>query len=488
MPRRVQIPLLGENFPSQSQVQSVRQLYNFYLEEDISQDRYIAYGFPGFEEWLDLNGSEVRGMLEHKGVGYVVVDNILYSISGQLTFSNLGNLSTSTGKVQLAAINDEVGVVDGTSFYHYKISTTTFSTPADVDIPSSPVVLAAIGEYFVIPDPGTNQLFVSDLADGTSWNSLSFFSADTRADNVVTCAVANTLLYAMCEYSTEVFYISGGDVVPLDRAVAGSYDIGTPARHSPTVINNTMYWLGQNKGGSVGVVRSNGGAPELVSNRAMIQKIGTYQQIDDAFGWSYQENGHPFYMITFPTAETINGQAIGRTWAFDLSTRLWSEVGSKRTNAIDPPQLSRHVANCSMFLNNEHLIGDYLTGTIYKLSPDVYTENGEEIIRTIKTQHIAQNDLPLSMMDLVIETESGVGLDGSGQGSDPEIGLRFSKDRGRTWSSQLTRKTGKLGEYFRRAKWTRIGRGRSITLELSMSDPIKWVIIGATALMDIEDA
>lgn len=488
MPKRIKIPILGENFPSQSRVQSVQELYNFYLEEDKTQDRFIAYGFPGYEEWVDMSGSVVRGMLEHRGVGYAVIDNILYSITDKNTQTNLGTLSTSTGKVQMAAINDEIGVVDGTSFYHYKISTTTFSTPADADIPSSPTVLTAIGEYFVIPEPDDKKLFVSDLADGTSWNALSFVSADTRPDNIVGCSVANTLLYAMCEYSTEIFYISGGDVVPLDRAVAGSYDIGTPAKHSPAVVNNTMYWLGQNKGGSVGVVRSNGGSPELISNRAMTQKIGTYDTISDAFGWTYQENGHPFYMITFPSVETINGQTIGRTWAFDLSTRVWSEVGSKRTNAVSPPQLSRHTANCSLFLNNEHLIGDYLSGKIFKLSDTVYTEDGDEIIRTIKTSHIVDTDLPVSMSDLVVETESGVGLDGSGQGTDPEIGMRFSKDRGRTWSNQLTRKTGKLGEYNTRAKWSRIGTGRSITLEFTMSDPIKWVILGATALMDIEDA
>jgi len=485
MPRTT-IPILGEHFPSQSKVQSVQELVNFYLEEDRSQNRFIAYGTPGYTLWNDLNGSVVRGCLEHKGLGYVVMDNRLLLVTDKNTVSVLGTLSTSIGSVSIAATNNQIGICDGTSFYLYNISGTTFSTPGDGDIPSAPVTVISIDEYFIIPVPLTNRFQVSDLADGTAWNSLSFASANARADNINTMVQVNTLVLALCDSSCEVFYDSGGETIPFDRAVAGSYDFGCIANRSPVVIDNICYWLSSNNNGLVGVVVSNGGLPNNISNRAMLQELSTYDSLSDAIGWSYQENGHTFYLLTFPSSQTVNGQLVGDTWAYDLSTGTWGKWQSTLTNAISPPQQTRHVANCHMYLNGEHIIGDHISGKLYVMSPDAYTEAGEEIRRKIRTSHFVATDLKMSMNNLVIETESGSGIDGIGQGSDPLLVLRHSKDRGRTWSSELSRKTGKLGEYDQRCTFNRIGSGRSITLEISCSDPIKWVILGATALVDVE--
>lgn len=485
MPRTT-IPILGEHFPSQSKVQSVQSLVNFYLEEDRSQNRFIAYGTPGYAEWTDFNGSEVRGCIEHKSLGYVVVDNQLYKITNKNTKEALGTLNSNSGIVSIAATNNQIAVVDGVNLYIYNISGDSFAVQNSVNIPANPETVLAIDEYLVIPVPDSNQFNVSNLADGTSWSALSFASANSRADNINTMVRVNTLVMALCESSCEVFYNSGGETIPFDRGVAGSYDFGCIAKRTPIVIDNICYWLSANNNGLVGVVRSNGGLPSNISNRAMLQELSKYDSLSDAFGWSYQENGHTFYLITFPTTKTINGQAVGVTWAFDLSTNTWGIWESNLTNAIISPQPTRHTTNCHMYLNGEHLIGDHKSGKLYKLSPDYYTDNGEEIRRKIRTSHFVESGLKLSVNSLVLETESGVGLDGDVQGSDPQINLRYSKDRGRTWSSEITRGTGKVGEYNRACRFGRLGAGRSVTLELTCSDPIKWVILGATAIVSVE--
>jgi Neuraminidase (sialidase) len=78
--------------------------------------------------------------------------------------------------------------------------------------------------------------------------------------------------------------------------------------------------------------------------------------------------------------------------------------------------------------------------------------------------------------------EAGAGLT-SGQGSDPQIMLDWSDDGGRTWSNELWRSAGKIGEYRHRAIWNRLGRFRRRTLRIRKSDPVKASFL--TAFADI---
>jgi hypothetical protein len=68
------------------------------------------------------------------------------------------------------------------------------------------------------------------------------------------------------------------------------------------------------------------------------------------------------------------------------------------------------------------------------------------------------------------------------QGSDPEVMLRWSDDGGHTWSNEHWAKMGKIGEYYRRVFWRRLGmtlKLRDRVYEISGTDPIKVDIMGA---------
>jgi len=63
------------------------------------------------------------------------------------------------------------------------------------------------------------------------------------------------------------------------------------------------------------------------------------------------------------------------------------------------------------------------------------------------------------------------------QGQDPQILLDWSDDHGRTWSNQLSASMGKVGEYTKRVKWFRLGQSRDRIFRITISDPVKRVII-----------
>jgi hypothetical protein len=77
------------------------------------------------------------------------------------------------------------------------------------------------------------------------------------------------------------------------------------------------------------------------------------------------------------------------------------------------------------------------------------------------------------------------------QGSDPEVMLRWSDDGGHTWSSEHWAKIGKIGEYYRRVFWRRLGmtvKLRDRVYELSGTDPVKISIMGAELILSPTNA
>jgi hypothetical protein len=57
--------------------------------------------------------------------------------------------------------------------------------------------------------------------------------------------------------------------------------------------------------------------------------------------------------------------------------------------------------------------------------------------------------------------------------------MRYSKDGGHTWSTELWATMGAIGNYLTRCIWQRLGRARDWVFELAISDPVKVVIINA---------
>jgi hypothetical protein len=140
--------------------------------------------------------------------------------------------------------------------------------------------------------------------------------------------------------------------------------------------------------------------------------------------------------------------------------------------------LTRWRANCSVFFNGLHLVGDYESGAVYALDLNAFTDDGVPIkrIRTTATTEGLQNRLFYSALQVDMETGVGTAV---GQGSDPKLMLRYSSDGGHTWSNEKIASAGKIGEYGARARFNRLGSGRNRVWELSMTDPVKFAVLGA---------
>jgi len=84
----------------------------------------------------------------------------------------------------------------------------------------------------------------------------------------------------------------------------------------------------------------------------------------------------------------------------------------------------------------------------------------------------------LFMRKFELDLERGQGL-ATGQGSDPIVLLRLSRDGGQTWGEEIRMSAGAMGAYTTRVLARRLGQARDTVFEVTVSDPIAWSLVGA---------
>jgi hypothetical protein len=363
----------------------------------------------------------------------------------------------------------------------YNEVTNVFAKITDPDFPGA-VTVGYLDGYFVFNEPNSQKVWVTELLDGSSVDPLDFASAEGSPDGLVAINVDHREAWLFGTDSIEVWYDAGLADFPLTRIQGAFNEIGCVAAFSIAKLDNALFWLGTDARGQGIVYRANGYTGVRVSTHAIEYAIAQYGNISDAVAYTYQQEGHAFYVLTFPTGNA--------TWVYDVSTQAWHERAGWNTSL---GQFTRHRSNCQCNFGGNTVVGEYENGNIYTLDLSVYADNGgiQKRLRSWRALPTGTNNLKRSAQhSLQLDCESGTGLV-TGQGSDPEIMLRWSDDGGHTWSNEHLSKMGKIGEYYRRVFWRRLGmtlKLRDRVYEISQTDPVKAVIMGAELLISPTNA
>jgi hypothetical protein len=120
------------------------------------------------------------------------------------------------------------------------------------------------------------------------------------------------------------------------------------------------------------------------------------------------------------------------------------------------------------------MVADSQGGNIGELSGDIYTEYGNNIIRTFTTATIFNNCDSFSGSEVELLMESGTG---NSDEPDPQIRMSVS-DNAYTFSDPITSAVGRVGEYQIRQIWRRLGRFRRyMIMKFEFSSPCKFAAI-----------
>jgi len=472
----MQTPILGSAYVARSVNAADSRMINLFpevLPEDAGgKTSAFLQRAPGLRSLATIGTGPIRGLHSYGNYMYVVSGNSVYQVDTSYRSVLLGTVAND-GPVSMADNGIQLFIACAGPSYIYNNTTNAFGQITDPDFPGATTVSYLDG-YFVFIEPNSQRVWTTSILDGTSIDPLDFASAEGSPDNLVSSIVDNSEAWLFGTNTIEVWYNAGNAGFPLQRIQGAYMEIGCAAAFSVAKLDSTVFWLGADTRGKGIVYRAKGYRGVRVSTHAVEWQIQQYANISDATAYTYQQDGHAFYVLTFPSAN--------KTWVYDVATQAWHERASGNDNEY------RHRSNCQMVFNNEVIVGDYANGKIYAFDLTVYDDAGaiQKWLRSWRAIPVGQNNLKRTAHhSLQLDCESGVGLV-TGQGSNPQAMLRWSDDGGNTWSNEHWASMGAIGEYGRRMFWRRLGmtmKLRDRVYEVSGTDPVKIAIMGAELII-----
>ena len=486
------IPLFGSELKSYSQAVSSQRRLNMMYDIRVDNDRssIVAVNTPGSSLFITLPTYPIRGWRVINQYLYVLAGNTLYRVFTDGSYVIYGTIGTSTGYVSMADNSVVLMIVDGVQGYLVSLPPAAVAAPqiiTDTNFPNGANSVAMLDTRFIVNQPlsttDTRRFAVSQLFLGLSGSTTlaNCFSAtdgsgqiygtkENYSDTLVAVEVYSGVLILWGKYSIELWQDVASTPLPYARINGATQSWGLAAPYSHAEVGNTVVFLGANPDGGLRVMQLAGSTLTAISTSDIDYIITHLSFINDAVALAYTAYGHPVYQLTFPTANI--------TLAYDLATNVWHQA--QTGTAIQ----ARHYASLGIVYNQKNYVADASSGAIYILDENTYQDNGTTIPREICTRHIRGAGNQISLMQLYIDIETGVG---NSTTSNPQVFVSFSKDNGKTFGPERQKSLGAIGQYITRVTFNRMGAARDFVVKLRTTDSTKFVVLSGSAVVEAVD-
>jgi len=436
-----------------------------------------AYEVGGVGQILGSNGP-VRGELFINGRAFAVSGPNFFEVLPNGTNINWGTVANDALPVTMAASPQQLLLASAGTAYVFDLMANTLVAIPGVTF-AGPVAEAAICDgFFILTIQNSKQFVVSAPLNALDWVTNGAAIVSVFPDNIVSMLVFQRQVWFFSDAQSVVYYDSG-NIFPFDVNPNAFIEAGSAAENSPAIFNNSIAWLGADARGNGKVWLANGYTPTRISNHAIEFAIQSYSRIDDAVGFSYQDQGHEFYCLYFPTPSVM--------WLYDAMTGMWHQRGFwvESVGQFRAAHYQNH-----MFAFGKHLVGDWQSGNVYQMSIpvaagtgwDFVTDAGNPIRRVRRAPHVSKEQKKQFHVELQIYVETGLGpipplLDGNNNPRDPQLMLSWSDDGGHVFNNEFILDCGKAGEFKKRARKLQLGSSRDRVYQIAMSDPIPWRVV-----------
>jgi len=476
----MKLTLKGGFYQARSTIADAQRCVNQFPEinpQDDAKSSVTTYVTPGLTliSTAPNNQPERCKYTASNGQLYSINRETVYAISSNGTHYAIGNLLTNSGQAMIADNGLDGGnqaiVVDGSpNGFRFKLSDLTGSTWQQIDPLVDPgfmggVAIAFSDGYFIINQPNTNQWYLSDINASTFQNVPNFASKAGGADPLQTLAVMHREIWLFGTRTTDVYYNAGGATFAYAIMPGVFIQQGIAAVNSVARFDIKLFWLGQENSGRCIVFMGESYNAVRISTHPIEDVLSSYSTVSDAVGSMHQLEGHPFYVLTFPTANA--------TWVYDLNTKVWHERAYTDNNGNENAVLPFYYTNAY----GATYCGDRTNGNLYILDPLNFTDNGQPITR-IRSFPTLDDEVRIVYDKLVLDMTAG-NAPSSGNYQNPTVSIRWSDDGGNTWGNPVQVALGAIGKFETRPSLWRMGYGRRRVYETSHSVPADIALNGA---------
>lgn len=466
----------GGSYVAQSPYASNERTVNFYLERQeipTGKSRDVLYSIPGVSLLTTHTNTGGRAHFAQAGREFCVIGSSFLEVNAAGTVMSRGTVALDQYPATICSNGDaggQVFVTSGNNGYIFDLGTNTFTLVRT----GATRMGVHLDGFFLALDADTSTVYISDSNNGLTWDPTQFIQRSDRPDPWIAMYVLGRYLWFLGTETSSVWYNAGTAPIPFQQHPSGSVDQGIAAAFSGAVVAGGLMWLAATADGRGAVVRAEGFTPDVVSTFALQTAFASYGDLDAAIGDAYEDLGHAFYLLTIPSSIT---------WAYDATPTLgvpnamrWAERGTwiSAENRYVPWRPMFHA-----FAFGQHRMLDRESGALYRLTSDVCVDVEEKPLRRVRRPPVLNVN---TLKEIELGVEAGLGLV-SGQGSNPLVMMRMSRDGGKTFGAERSRSAGALGHYDTRVFWNRCGSakyGKGLQPEFVMTDPIPWRITGAT--------
>lgn len=480
----VAIPLTSGAYSAKSIIANAQRACNLYAEQNPQETRppqpVTHYPRPG-KKLLGIppKAGPGRGLYRAtNGDLYATVDDVIYFVGDTFTFTAVGNIGHGASIVSMADNGQDIGnqicVVNGTSNgWTIDMTVRTFSPVVD----ATGTFVGAnrvdyLQGYFLFNAPGTPYWYISN-PNSVIFNALNVEPKSSYADAIQTLGVRQREVWLIGVLTTEPWYLSGAADFPFEAIASTFVPYGCIAIYSMMSIDVSLFWLSQDLKGQGIVVKSDGYNAKRISTYAIEAEFQTYGDISDAVAGSYQKDGHTFYVLSFPGAD--------KTWVYDLATEQWYQSTWVDNDGIE------HRDRCPFYAHAyDKVIGqDWETGQLYEIDSNTYTDNGDSIFCRRGFPHVLDEMDRVTHWCLTADIQCGTTTDND---ANPQLNMRYSDDRGQTWSDPMMAPFGKIGQYDISPQFQRLGMARDRVYELFWTENIKTALNGVYINVEKSDS
>jgi hypothetical protein len=467
---------VGPSYTAISPVIDDELAMNCYVEVSGSENAATPKALlqtPGRKIFAQLPEGAVPGGFTVNGRTFFAA-SFLWELDASGAMINRGSLGAPPTLITKITANETQLVVSNNgNLFVLTLSTNAFVAVNMAQFNGPVLTIDFADGYIIAVLQGSHTFQQSNLEDATTWNGLNIATLSYFPDNIVSM-ISDHRQIQFSSAKKSLWYYNGGAGFPVFIPIQGAFaEVGSGATFAMVQADEVVFWLSQDERGALVAMFADGYNGQRVSTHAVEFAWQRFTLYADAIGWTYQENGHTFWVIFFPTAN--------QTWVYDITAQLWHQRGfwvdANGTYIADR-------AMCHTFNFGLHLVGDWASGNVYILSSKYLDDFGNTIRgwRRTPTTGKANKWIYFEQIEFILGTGLAPGrplFDGDGNPRPPQLMLRWSNDSGQTWSKTYFLSVGMQGEYSKRVIKRMLGRARKRVWEVTWSDPYPWYFTNA---------